>query len=130
MAHCPHDLSSLLLQYKLPADVCSAQVSDVHLEEISRSHCKNWRRLPSHLELEDIVVSDIDHKQVDEAEKRREFFFEWKKRNGSGASYRCLIRALLDVSYRQDAESICKILQESISSGEKDQREKVGKLGL
>ena len=111
MAHCPHDLSSLLLQYKLPADICSAQVSDVHLEEISRSHCKDWKNLPPHLQLDTIMASDINRMQVGEAEKRREFLFGWKESKGSDATYGSLIRALLKIKCRQDAESICELLQ-------------------
>ena len=106
-------VSSLLAHYQLTADVCSKQVSDVHLEEISRSCCKHWKRLPPHLDLETIVVDDIDHKQVGEDEKRRLFFFGWKERRGSGASYVCLIRALLKIGSRQDAESVCRLLQPS-----------------
>ena len=115
----PCDLSTLLLLYKLSAGVCREQVSDVHLEQISRSHCKDWRKLPPHLELEDIIVSDIDRKQVivSEDEKRQEFFFSWKRRKGSGATYEHLIGALLMIECRQDAESICKLLQAPISRG-------------
>ena len=113
----PCDLSTLLLLYKLSAGVCREQVSDVHLEQISRSHCKDWRKLPPHLELEAIIVSDIGRMQVGEGEKRQEFFSSWKIRKGSGATYECLIRALLKIECRQDAESICKLLQAPISCG-------------
>ena len=67
------------MHYQLTADVCSKQISDVHLEKISRSHCKDWRRLPPHLEIETIVASDIDRYQVGKDEKRREFFFCWNR---------------------------------------------------
>ena len=117
MADHPDELRSLLAHYNLPVDVCYEQVSDVHLEEISGSHCKDWRRLPPHLELESIMASDIDRKQVGEGERRREFFFGWKERRGSGATYGSLIRALLQIRCRQDAESICKLLQASTSGG-------------
>ena len=105
------------MHYQLAADVCSKQISDVHLEKISRSHCKDWRRLPPHLEIETIVASDIDRYQVGEDEKRREFFFCWKQRKGYGATYLYLIRGLLKIGSRQDAESVCKLLQPSMSGG-------------
>ena len=53
---------------------------------------------------------------MDEGEKRREFFLGWKEKKGSGATYGCLIRALLKIKSRQDAESICKLLQASTSA--------------
>ena len=109
------EFSVLLQHYQLTADICSEQISDVHLEQISHSHCEDWRRLPPHLELETIMASDIDRKQVAEDEKRQEFFFAWKKTNGSGATYKNLIEALLKIGCKQDAESICMLLQVSTS---------------
>ena len=101
----------MLHHYNLTEDVCGQQVSPVHLEDISRSHCKHWRKLPAHLGLPEIMASDIDRKQVEESEKRHIFFFGWKDRKGSDATYRSLISALLKIDCRQDAESICKLLQ-------------------
>jgi hypothetical protein len=88
-------------------------VSDAHLEEISRSSCKQWKSLPSHLDLETIVASDIDRSQKDEREKRHDFFKKWKDIKGSGATYKQLINALLKIKCVQDAEKICQLLKES-----------------
>ena len=107
------NVRSPLAHYQLTADIYKEQVSDVHLEKISRSLCKDWKRLPSHLEMKTIVADDIDCKQVNEGEKRRQFLVKWKEIKGSSASYECLIRALLEIESRQDAERVCELLQAS-----------------
>lgn len=113
-------ISLLLQQYNLPEEACSQQVSDVHLEMISRSHCKNWKRLPVYLELACTVASDIDRKQVEESEKRIEFFSGWKEQKGSAATYESLINALLTINCRQDAEYVCELLQVSSPAASSD----------
>lgn len=63
--------------------------------------------------LESIVADDIDKSQVSEDQKRRTFFKQWKQMNGFDATYKNLISALLKIKCRQDAEHVCKLLQES-----------------
>ena len=58
--------------------------------------------------MSDIERSVSHHK---ESEKRIEFFCEWEKRSGSGATYKALICALLKIYCTEDAESVCKLLQ-------------------
>ena len=82
------------------------QVSDEHLETISRSCCEKWKSLPAHLELETIVASDIDKKQKDEDEKRHDFFKKWKLTKGSAATYGKLISALEKINCMDDAEKV------------------------
>lgn len=92
------------------------EISDTHVDVLSRSHCKKWRPLHSYLELEEIVVSDIDRdcRHVEEADKRNAFFREWKRRKGSEATYRKLVYALLKTECRKDAENVCKLLAETL----------------
>ena len=85
----------------------SEQVSDVHLQDISRSCCSKWRRLPARLEMEEIVVQDIDRLQgLSEEEKRLNFFKQWKSEKGSEATYKKLIDALVKIKCREDAEKV------------------------
>lgn len=102
---------SLLKQHKLTEGICNKQVSDGHLEEISRYHCKDWKSLPSHLGLNTIVAEDIDRSKVAEKEKRHTFLLGWKKIEGSRATYKRLITALLKIDCREDAEGVCTLLQ-------------------
>lgn len=107
-------LHDLLKQYELSNRSCKKPVSDVHLELFSRAHCKQWKSLPSHIGLETIIAEDINRSQKDEREKRQDFFIQWKETQGSRATYKLLITALLKIGCRQDAEKMCEMLKESI----------------
>ena len=108
MAFDPSVLSSLM--EKCVGD-CNRQVSDSHLEELSRTHCKDWRRIPPHLGLEGIMRDDIDRNGHDERGKRYDFFTGWKERKGADATYKALMTALLKIGSRNDAEYVCQLLQ-------------------
>lgn len=86
-------------------------MSDRHLEKISRSLCKEWKRLYPYLGMTSIEVHDIVCKQVEENVKRHAFFLKWKEK-GSKATYKALLGALLEINSRDDSEGICKLLQE------------------
>ena len=79
-------LAELLKKYQLSGSSCKKQVNTGHLETISRSGCKEWKSLPAHLELEDIVAEDIDKSKKTEREKRHEFLLKWKDVKGSEAT--------------------------------------------
>ena len=97
--------------YHLKERDCSKPVSNIHLEKISRSLCRDWKRLPPYLKLESTIVADIKSSSDSEKDKRHAFFSEWKVVKGSDATYKALIGALLEIGSKQDAESICKMLQ-------------------
>ena len=107
-------VTSLVENYGLLPEKCDQQISDVHLEEISRCGCKDWKSLSPHMEMESILVDDIcRHSQMSEREKRHDFFLQWRDLKGSEATYRKLISALLKIKSRNDAEMVCKLLQEA-----------------
>ena len=95
--------------HHLSEEDINKQITDGHMEIISRSLCRKWRSLPVHLELDSIVVADIDRMQLEEDEKRSKFFATWKGKQGSRVTYKRLIRALLRIECTQDAESVCKL---------------------
>lgn len=101
----------LMERYQLKDEDCNKQVSDKHLEELSRTHCLKWSRLPAYLGMDTTMVEDIERKRVDEDEKRHIFFKKWKEKNGSAATYKTLIAALMNVDCREDAEYVCELLQ-------------------
>lgn len=84
-------------------------VTDHHLAEISRSHCKNWRLLPPFLEMETIIAEDIDRKQIDEDDKRYQFLCKWRQEKGFNATYNVLMRALQKIGSRLDADRVWKL---------------------
>ena len=105
----------LMSCYELTEGHYNQQVSDTHLEKLSRSGCKQWKSLPPYLKLETIVAEDIDKSQKGEREKRYDFLLQWKEIEGSSATYRQLIIALLKIKCRQDAEKLCEMLKKPVS---------------
>ena len=108
--------SELLRKYELTEEDSKLPISDPHLEEISRTSSKDWRSLPSHLELSDTTVGDIERDSQKEDERRNNFFFTWKHKKGTRATYRKLVHALLKIDCRRDAEKVCELLWESVSA--------------
>ncbi len=92
-------------------DTVDGQVTDSHVDEITGSNLEDWRSLPSHLELDRIVVNDIKRDYSVEKERRKGFLMLWKERKGNGATYRRLVAALLRIESRQDAEYIVTLLR-------------------
>ena len=108
----------LIAQYRLTEEECSKVVSDLHLDLLAQSCCAGgaWKTLAPHLEIQRAIVEDIDRKQVDDNEKRSVFFYQWKQMKGSEATYMKLVRALLLIRRRMDAEELLKLLQTTLVS--------------
>ena len=106
------EVQELLKRFRVATNA-GKQVSDDYLREIAQSSCKEWKHLPSLLGLDSIVADDIDKRSISEWEKRHEFLKEWKRREGSKATYKQLIRALLKIKSRDDAEKVCTLLKKS-----------------
>lgn len=83
----------------------------MHLQEIARSSCKDWKWLGPYLKIGKVEVNDIDNKRAEEKVKRLEFFQVWVEKDGSDASYYKLIDALLKNGKKEDAEFVCTLLQ-------------------
>ena len=113
-------MDSLLNLYGLKDEDCNLEITKCHLQEISSSLLEDWRSLPAHLEMEEIVVRDIDRKPVDESEKRHSFLSKWKSEKGSGATYKKLMASLLAIKCRGDAEKVCKLVQKLEAHAKQD----------
>ena len=99
-----------MASYQLTAEDSDKQVTDIHLEELTHSHCGKWRYLPPHLGLDNTMKDDIDRKFGDEREKRFNFLVEWKDRVGAEATYRALINGLLKIGCKSDAEFVHQLI--------------------
>ena len=107
-------INTLCTHFELADQDLDKVISDLHLDEIARTRCTYWKSLPSRLGLPDIVAKDIDIKgSLSEPEKRSEFFGQWKQRKGFEATYRVLVKALLDIHQRLDAEYMCELLRQA-----------------
>ena len=101
----------LLKRYGLTEKDCKRQITDKHLDLISRSCCKEWKSLPPYLDLETIEAEDICKNIADERGRRHGFLLKWKEIvGGSCATYEKLIKALVSINCADDAEKVCKIL--------------------
>ena len=76
-----------------------------------RASCTQWRFLPSHLDVEQIAIGDMERLMTDENEMKLSFFFQWKQLKGSSATYRKLILALLEAKCEEDAAGVCKLVK-------------------
>lgn len=102
----------LIAKFHLTEEDVNKQITDRHIEDISCTLCGKWRSLPAHLRLAIITVGDINRGSGDEREKRRIFLTTWKEQKGSNATYIRLINALLKIKCAEDAESVCKLLED------------------
>ena len=105
----------LMSYYGTTEEHYNKQVTSIHLEELSRSGCKQWKSLPPHLELNTIVAEDIDGSSEDPGMKRFKFLNKWKDMKGIDATYRQLINALLKIECRQDAAKLCAMLKKCVT---------------
>ena len=108
--------------YGLKERDCNREIEKSHFEDIARTLGKDWRSLPPRLGMLSITKSDIDHDFKTEKEKRYAFFTQWKEMDGSEATYKKLIGALLDFNSREDAEGVCKWLQKSVDLTQEKQK--------
>ena len=111
-----HIISTLCAHFELVDHDLDKEISDLHLDEIAETRCAYWKSLPSRLGLQDTVTRDIDKDFTEELDKRREFFQQWKQKKGSEATYRSLVRALLDIKQRRDAEYVSKLSHQAVEN--------------
>ena len=104
-------LGSLCAHFELADQDLDKEISDLHLDEIARTRDINWKSLPSRLGLQDVVAKDIDKNFTKEFDKRQGFFQLWKRIKGYEATYRSLVKALLDINQRHEAEYVCELLR-------------------
>ncbi len=97
-------------------------VSESHFEAITLCYSEKWRYLYTDLNMDLISVSNANRRHHHELDKRKAFFSEWKKKRGEEASYRKLVSALLNIDRRQDAEGVCRLLQEGFMEEESGNR--------
>ena len=100
----------LMSHFGLTDRNCQQEVTEKHLGDIP---CSQWERLPPYLNIRkptSTVVSDVQRNHHTEEEKRVGFFRKWKKENGFDATYEVLIRGLLGINCRSEAEEVCKLL--------------------
>ena len=92
----------------LGADELSKPCEDC-LFPLLANHVHSWRLVFSSL-LSDIDLDDVDKKNQSEQEKRVAALRKWKTRNGHGATYGILVKAILNSGRMDQAELLCQLL--------------------
>lgn len=115
MSDVDSELNCLLEKLNLSEDAIEKVVVDTHLEKISSNYCREWFRLHSYLDIKTIVAEDIEGQPISPRRKRYQFFTTWKKIKGNGATYRSLIRALLETENALDAHNVGQLLLELLA---------------
>ena len=113
----------LMKYYGLSESDCTSQIKEVHLQEMSSTLCERWRELPACFKMPKITSNDIDRDYKSEKERRKAFFSQWIEMDGSSATYKRLIAALLEINCRGDAEEVCKLLKTSSDSQQEESEE-------
>ena len=103
-------MAQVIRRHGLSDEVLNHEISDIHVDKISRSSCKMWRHLYPYLELDEIIIGDVERDYSAEAERRKGLINRWRAIKGSEATYKTLVYALLKISQLQDAENVCKLL--------------------
>lgn len=109
---CAHDL---MRRFRLEEKDCNQEIEDAHGESIFSKLCGQWKFLITVLELPKVWKDDLQQDCRNEADRRVNFFSKWKKKDGSSVTYIRLIRALLDINNKEDAEEVCKFLKDLLS---------------
>ena len=78
----------------LPGDLPYSEVlSDEDVAVIAKDHLKTWEELSPFLELSEAADEEIRRTPGGYGEEKKALLRQWRKRHGSGATYRVLIKA-------------------------------------
>ena len=107
--------STFLNRYRLQSADIDVKIHDKHVDKLAKICFNNWKELYSlRMKAKDIEIIETNKSEA----KAKLFLCTWKQRNGTDATYKCLIDALLEIEHREDAESVCEILMSEKKSSE------------
>ena len=101
--------SKFLDRYHLKTNDIDVKICEDHLNEIAGICFDDWNDLYPFLGMDTKDIALIEAEPIPKT-KAKSFFRLWKKRNGSNATYRRLIDALIKIKSIDGAESVCEIL--------------------
>ena len=98
----------MMEQYGLTSEQVSSQVASPHL---IAGHIVSWKRVARHLGLTEPDISAISMDGHDEQERKEMMLNKWIQKNGSGASYQCLLNVCVEADDKKLAENVCEELK-------------------
>ena len=110
------DLSSLLSQYGLSYEVVDKECDDGLFIEVSQHMNDDYIAAGHCLNLSSERVRSISQSDKNDVQKRNEMLWAWKRKNGSTATSKELVKAFLKMEDRFVAESILKYLSKRTTS--------------
>ena len=96
----------------LPAEELSKPCDNQNISLLADCFSE-WRVIFASL-LSNVDLSDVTRENESEKERRRAALRKWKGSNGSGATYKVLVSALLDNGEKDQAEVLCRILAKQL----------------
>ena len=110
------DLSSLLSQYGLSYEEVDKECDDGVFIEVSQHMNDDYIAAGHCLNLSTEKVHSISQSDKSDVEKKIKLLWTWKRKNGSAATYKELVKAFLKIEDRFVAESILKYLSKRLTS--------------
>ena len=110
------DLSSLLSQYGLSYEIVDKECDDGVFIEVSQHMNDDYITAGRCLNLSTERVHSISQSDKSDVEKKNELLWAWKRKNGSAATYKELVKSFLKMEDRFVAESILKYLSKRMTS--------------
>ena len=88
-------------------------VSDQEAAVIAQIYLAKWEDLSPFLNLTDVDEQAIRNTYSDYKEQKRALLLEWKRQNGSGATYRVLIAAAKEAHNKNLADNLEEMLRQT-----------------
>ena len=110
------DLSSLLSQYGLSYEVVDKECDDGVFIEVSQHMNDDYITAGRCLNLSTKSLHSISQSDKSDVDKNNELLWAWKRKNGSAATYKELVKSFLKMEDRFVAESILKYLSKRMTS--------------
>jgi len=82
-----------------------------HLQDIA-FFLESWQTVAPHLGLSTADMEEVKSDAVSEQRKRKKVLEKWKARFAFKATFRWLIKALLEIGRADEAEKVCYLMQE------------------
>ena len=91
-----------------------SEISDKEVAVIAQNYLKSWEALSPYLGLDEVANEAIRRTPGGYVEEKKEFLQEWKRRQGSRATFRALIQAARDTKDINFVDKLEKMAQKRV----------------
>ena len=91
------------------------EVSDKQIADIAQKYLKSWEELSVYLEQDEVANEAIKRTPGGYVEQKKACLQEWKKQQGSRATFRALIQAAVEANNNDLAHKLEKMAQSRTS---------------